>query len=137
MAQLSECPSDFDHQRVVEDWNNPAVKKTIRVYKSERHLTPFLQRLQLLNYDGMDCFQDIFLDAAKLHFTQLTENTDKQVASAYRVLTSILGGYQTADKKGYTQWVAELGSGKGANAKAMLHAMLTQHGLSSAYYMLG
>ena len=85
VVQLSECLSDFDHQRIFEDWDNDAVKKAIRAYKSECHLKPFVQRLQLLNYGGMDCFQDIFLDAAKIHITQVTRNADKQVTSAYRL----------------------------------------------------
>ena len=66
----------------------------------------------------------------------MTTSDDKQVVGAYRVLTSVLIGYQTADADGYKRWVTELNS-EGANAKKMLYTLLCQHELSPAYYMLG
>ena len=67
----------------------------------------------------------------------MTTTDDKQVIGAYRVLTSVLIGYQTAD----ADWVQNVGdrasNSETADAKKMLYALLTHHELSPAYYMLG
>ena len=84
----------------------------------------------------MDCFQDIFLEAAQLHIEQITTTADKQVASTFRVLTSILIGYQTTDAKGYKQWVAKLAD-NATDTKTMLYSMMWENESSPTYYMLG
>jgi hypothetical protein len=94
-----------------------------------------LERLRLLQYGEMECFQGIFLEAAKLHIKQMTTTKDTQVISTHRVLTSILIGYQTADAQSYKQWVTRLAVS--TDAKGMLCNLMWQHELAPAYYMLG
>ena len=127
----------LDLQRLNDDWQTAAVKEAVRRCKAERYYDAFLKRLKLLEFGKMECFQDIFHEAARLHIQQMTTTSDKQVIGAYRVLTSVLIGYQTADAIGYKTWVTELVNSEGADAKKMLYALLTHHELSPAYYMLG
>ena len=136
-APLAENLSMLDLQRLNDDWQTAAVKEAVRKCKTERYYDAFFKRLKLLKFGEMECFQDIFHEAARLHIQQMTTTSNKQVTGAYRVLTSVLIGYQTADATGYKTWVTELVNSETADAKKMLYALLTHHELSPAYYMLG
>jgi hypothetical protein len=119
-TQLSQQLTALDLQRIIEDWQYDIVRKEARRVKTtgERCLKPFLERLRLLQYREIECFQGIFLEAAKLHIKQMTTTKDAHVISTHRVLTSILIGYQTDDAQGYKEWVTRLADS--TDAKGML-----------------
>ena len=132
---VSQQLTALDLQRVTDDWQYDLVKKTARSVKNNRFLKPFLRRLSLLHYEDMECFDGIFLEAAKQHIQQMTTTEDPQVLSMHRVLTSILIGYQTADAQGYKEWTTALANAE--DSKGMMCDLMWQHEMGPAYYMLG
>ena len=85
-APLAENLSMLDLQRLNDDWQTAAVKEAVRKCKTERYYDAFFKRLKLLKFGEMECFQDIFHEAARLHIQQMTTTTsNKQVTGAYRV----------------------------------------------------